>query len=270
VLSSRAMTTPRTRRAAPRRRLDQLLVDRGLAPSRERARALILAREVVVDGALARRAAAPVALDAEVAVRAAPPFVGRGGEKLADALARAAIPVAGRCCLDIGASTGGFTDCLLQAGASHVTAVDVGYGQLAALLREDARVEVRERTNARDLPPLAEPVDLVVMDLSFISVTVVLPAVLPSVRPGGDLLVLVKPQFEAGREQVQRGGVVRDAEVHARCVARVAGWAIEHGLRVRGVLRSPLLGPAGNREFFLWLRVPPATVARGGGAGGAP
>ncbi len=233
-----------------------LLVERGLAPSRERARALILAREVLVAGAPAMRAAAPVDVDAAIEVKATPPFVSRGGEKLAGALARTGVLVAGRRCLDVGASTGGFTDCLLQAGAAHVTAVDVGYGQLAAPLRDDPRVEVRERTNARDLAPLDEPVDLVVMDVSFISVTTVLPAVLASARPGADLLLLVKPQFEAGREQVQSGGVVRDPLVHASCVGRVARRASERGLRVRGVVRSPLVGPAGNREFFLWLRVP--------------
>jgi 23S rRNA (cytidine1920-2'-O)/16S rRNA (cytidine1409-2'-O)-methyltransferase len=245
-----------TRRRPKRQRLDVLLVERGLAPSRERARALVLAREVLVEGAPALRAAAPIAVDAAIEVKAAPPYVSRGGEKLAGALARTGLRVDGARCLDVGASTGGFTDCLLQAGAAHVTAVDVGYGQIAAALRDDPRVEIRERTNARDLPPLETPVDLLVMDVSFISVTTVLPAVLASVRPGGDLLVLVKPQFEAGREQVQQGGVVRDPLVHAACVARVALWAIERGLRVRGVVRSPLVGPAGNREFFLWLRTP--------------
>ena len=254
------MTAIDTRRNAKRRRLDLLLVERGLVASRERARALILARAVLVDGEPALRAAAPVALDAAIEVRTPPPYVSRGGEKLAGALARTGVRVAGARCLDIGASTGGFTDCLLQAGAAHVTAVDVGYGQLVPSLREDPRVTVRERTNARALAPLDSPVDLVVMDVSFISVTTVLPAVLASVRPGGELLVLVKPQFEAGREQVEAGGVVRDPNVHASCVARVALWAVAHGLRVRGVVRSPLVGPAGNREFFLWLRVPPAAA----------
>jgi 23S rRNA (cytidine1920-2'-O)/16S rRNA (cytidine1409-2'-O)-methyltransferase len=249
-------TATLARMKAHRQRLDLLLVERGLAPSRERAQALIMAQAVLVDGELARRAAATVPVGAQVEVRAAAPYVSRGGEKLAGALERTDIEVAGKRCLDVGASTGGFTDCLLQAGAAHVTAVDVGYGQLATTLRDDPRVEVRERTNARNLGPLPEPVDLCVMDLSFISVTTVLPAVLRSMRPGGDLLVLVKPQFEAGREEVGRGGVVRDPLVHAAAVAKVALWAIERGLRARGVFRSPLLGPAGNREFFLWLRVP--------------
>ena len=245
-----------------RQRLDQLLVERGLVPSRSRARALILARDVSVNGAVATRPAVAVAVDAEVDLRMPPRYVSRGGEKLEHALRRCALPdggivVRGARCLDIGASTGGFTDCLLQHDAAHVTAVDVGYGELAVRLRDDPRVEVRERTNARSLEPLDPPVDLATVDVAFISLTTVLPAVIRSVRPGGDLLVLVKPQFEAGRQQVRRGGVVHDASVHASTVARVAVWAIDHGLRVRGVVRSPLLGPAGNREFFLWLRLPP-------------
>ena len=245
-----------------RQRLDQLLVERGLVPSRSRARALILARDVSVNGAVATRPAVAVAVDAEVDLRTPPRYVSRGGEKLEHALRRCALPDGGIAvrdarCLDVGASTGGFTDCLLQHDAAHVTAVDVGYGELAVRLRDDARVEVRERTNARSLEPLDPPVDLAAVDVAFISLTTVLPAVIQSVRPGGDLLVLVKPQFEAGRQQVRRGGVVHDASVHASTVARVAVWAIDHGLRVRGVVRSPLLGPAGNREFFLWLRLPP-------------
>lgn len=248
----RTSGTPR----APRERLDVLLVERGLAPGRDRARALVMAREVLVDGAVATRPAAPVALDAAIAVKRPPPYVSRGGEKLAHALARTGVAVAGRRCLDVGASTGGFTDCLLQHGAAAVVAVDVGYGDFAARLRDDPRIELRERTNARDLAALDPPVELVVMDVSFISITTVLPAVLRSLRPGGDLLLLVKPQFEAGREAVERGGVVRDPVVHAAAVAKVAIAALGLGLRLRGVVRSPLLGPAGNREFFLWARLP--------------
>ena len=237
-------------------RLDELLVERRLASNRSFARALILAREVSVGGEIARRAAAPVAVDARLGVRTPPRFVGRGGDKLEHALERSGVPVSGARCLDIGAATGGFTDCLLQHGAAHVTAVDVAYGELAVRLRDDPRVEVRERTNARSLAPLDPPVDLAAVDVSFISLTAVLPPVVRSVRPGGELLVLVKPQFEAKRSQVQRGGVVHDPRVHASTVARVALWAIDQGLRVRGVIRSPLLGPAGNREFFLRLRRP--------------
>jgi len=240
------------------RRLDALLVERGLAPSAARARALILARDVSVDGAVATRPAARVGPDAAIELRERSRFVSRGGEKLASVLDRTGIEVAGVRCLDIGASTGGFTDCLLQRGAARVVAVDVGYGQLAAGLRADPRVEVRERTNARDLPPIEPPADLATIDVSFISLTAVLPAVAASVRVGGDIFALVKPQFEAGRHEVRRGGVVHDPEVHAACVARVALAAIGAGLRVRGVFRSPLLGPSGNREFFLWLRKPAA------------
>jgi 23S rRNA (cytidine1920-2'-O)/16S rRNA (cytidine1409-2'-O)-methyltransferase len=249
------MTTARGKSARPKRqRLDELLVERGLAPSRSKAQALILAREVRVNGDVALRAAAPVAPDAALDVAQPPRFVSRGGEKLDHALARSGIDVSGTRCLDVGASTGGFTDCLLQHGASYVIAVDVGYGELATRLRDDSRVDVRERTNARSLEPLAPLVDLITIDVAFIGLTTVLPAVLLSLRAGGDVLALVKPQFEAGRAQVQKGGVIHDANVHAQTVARVALWAIEHGLRVRGVIRSPLIGPAGNREFFLWLR----------------
>jgi 23S rRNA (cytidine1920-2'-O)/16S rRNA (cytidine1409-2'-O)-methyltransferase len=249
--------TPLASTAGPvRTRLDQALVERGLAPTRERARALILAREVEVDGEVALRAAAPVAAH-QLRVRSGPRFVSRGG-RLEGALARRidledALPRCGR--LD------GWTRTACCSAELRVTAVDVGYGQLASSLREDARVTVVERTNARALARLDSPVDLATIDVSFISLTTVLPAVVASVRPGGDVLALVKPQFEAGREQIERGGggVVRDPIVHASAVAGVAVWAVRHGLRVRGVVRSPLLGPKGNREFFLWLRAPEAT-----------
>ena len=237
-----------------RLRLDALIVERGLASTIEHARALVLARDVRVDGSVATRAAAPLRPAVEIDVRVPDPYVSRGGEKLAAALDRWSIDVRGRRCMDVGASTGGFTDCLLQRGASSVIAVDAGYGQLADRLRRDSRVDVRERTNARTMEPLAEPVELATVDVSFISATALLPVVASSLRRGGDLLVLVKPQFEARRQEVQPGGVVRDSAVHASCVGRVARSAIELGLRVRGVIRSPLLGPAGNREFFLWLR----------------
>lgn len=251
-----APTASRPVKPARKQRLDALLVERGLASGRDRARALVLAREVTVDGRLALRPAEPVAPDAAIEVKRGPRFVSRGGDKLDHALERSGIVVDGLRCLDVGASTGGFTDCLLQRGAERVVAVDVAYGELASKVRDDERVEVVERTNARDLVPLDPPADLGVMDVSFISAATVLPALARSIRPGGDLLVLVKPQFEAGREQVGKGGVVRDPLVHASCIAKVALAAIEIGLRVRGVIRSPLLGPAGNREFFLWLHVP--------------
>lgn len=262
-----AAPTPRTARVA-RERLDVLLVERGLASGRDRARALVMAREVLVDGEVATQPAKPTAVDATIAVKTPPRYVSRGGEKLAHALARTGVLVEGRRCLDVGASTGGFTDCLLQHGAAQVVAVDVGYGDFAAKLRDDPRVELRERTNARALESLDPQVDLVVMDVSFISITTVLPAVMRSVAPGGDLLLMVKPQFEAGAEAVEKGGVVRDPVVHASCVAKVMLAALDLGLRVRGVVRSPLLGPAGNREFFLWARVP--STARKSGIEAGP
>jgi 23S rRNA (cytidine1920-2'-O)/16S rRNA (cytidine1409-2'-O)-methyltransferase len=157
--------------------------------------------------------------------------------------------------MDVGASTGGFTDCLLQRGAARVYAVDVGYGQLDARLRGDPRIVVMERTNIRDLTSLPERPDMATIDASFISLTKVLPAVVALVRPRADIVALVKPQFEAERHEVKRGGVVRDPLVHAAVIGRVAWWCVNHRLRVRGVAASPLLGPAGNREFFLWLRV---------------
>ncbi|MGE3857089.1 MAG: TlyA family RNA methyltransferase [Dehalococcoidia bacterium] len=257
---------PRPARVA-RERLDVLLVERGLATGRDRARALVMAREVLVDGEVATQPAKPTSVDAAIEVKAPPPYVSRGGEKLAHALARTGVRVEGRRCLDVGASTGGFTDCLLQHGAAYVVAVDVGYGDFAAKLREDPRIELHERTNARALDPLDPPAELVVMDVSFISITTVLPAVVRSVAPGGDLLLMVKPQFEAGAEAVEKGGVVRDPVVHAGTVAKVMLAALDLGLRVRGVVRSPLLGPAGNREFFLWARVPEQGLAGEIGAG---
>jgi 23S rRNA (cytidine1920-2'-O)/16S rRNA (cytidine1409-2'-O)-methyltransferase len=158
--------------------------------------------------------------------------------------------------MDVGASTGGFTDCLLQRGAARVYAIDVGYGQLDLRLRNDPRVVVMERTNIRDLESLPDQPDIATVDASFISLTKVLPAIVRVLRPGADIVALVKPQFEAGKHEVKRGGVVRDPLVHAAVIGRVAWWCVNNGLRVRGVTVSPLLGPAGNREFFLWLRVP--------------
>ncbi len=250
------MTAPARNQARKKQRLDALMVERGLASGRDRARALVMAREVLVDGQVATRPALPIPPDATIEVKRPPPYVSRGGEKLAGALDRTGVAVEGRRCLDVGASTGGFTDCLLQRGAAHVVALDVAYGELAAKLRDNPRVDVRDRTHARDMEPVDPPVDLVVMDVSFISIASVLPAVVRSVRPGGDLLLMVKPQFEAGREQVEKGGVVRDPVIHARTVTKIALAALDLGLRLRGVVRSPLIGPAGNREFFLWARVP--------------
>lgn len=237
-------------------RLDQLVVDRGLAPSRERARALILAGQVSVDGRRADKAGTQVASDADVAL-AAPdhPYVGRGGLKLAHALDALGIGVAGREALDIGASTGGFTDVLLQRGAARVVALDVGHGQIDWTLRHDPRVVVMERFNARRLTPgdLPGPVDLVVVDVSFISLRRILPVIPPLLRPGADVIALVKPQFEAGRADVRKG-IVRDPAVHARVLEEVAAAAREVGLTPVGSVPSPISGAKGNREFLLHLR----------------
>jgi 23S rRNA (cytidine1920-2'-O)/16S rRNA (cytidine1409-2'-O)-methyltransferase len=236
-------------------RADQLLVDRGLAGSRTEATRLILAGRVRLGVATLDKAGRLLRAGDALSVSAAPPFVGRGGEKLAAALVAFDVRPSGRVCLDVGASTGGFTDCLLQAGARHVYAVDVGRGQLHARLRADARVTVLEGTNARylDRTRLPETPDLVTVDVAFISLDKVLPAIVASVAAGAEVVALVKPQFEVGRGQVGKGGVVRDARQHREVVLRVAGAARALDLATAGVTASPLLGPRGNREFFLHL-----------------
>lgn len=242
-------------------RLDQLLVNQGLAPSRNRAQALILAGKVRVNGRVAAKAGEAVPADAALSVDAPDhPYVSRGGVKLAGALDALGVDPAGLRCLDAGASTGGFTDCLLQRGADRVTAVDVGYGQIDWKLRQDQRVEVIERTNARNMPlgVAPGPYDLIVCDLSFISLTLVLPNLAPRLGPGGALLALVKPQFEAGKELVGPGGVVRDPAVIAACVDKVAGCLAGLGLEVRGQAPSPIAGPKGNCEQFVLARRPAA------------
>jgi 23S rRNA (cytidine1920-2'-O)/16S rRNA (cytidine1409-2'-O)-methyltransferase len=236
-------------------RLDRLLVERGLAPSRERAQRLIMAGDVLVDERPVTKAGSEVARDAVVRLRAAASaYVSRGGEKLAGALDHFGIDVAERVVLDVGASTGGFTDVCLRRGARRVIAVDVGYGQLAWALRQDPRVVVLERTNARGLTPamLPETPDAVVIDVSFISLTLVLPPVVALVAPQATLVVLVKPQFEVGKGEVGKGGVVRDPAQRAAAVARVRAAAEGLGLVVRGEAESVLPGPKGNREIFLW------------------
>lgn len=244
----------------PRRRLDVELVRRGLARSREEARAAIEAGRVLVAGAVATKPARLV--DAAEPVEVAGPgprYVSRGGDKLAAALDTFGVEVAGRRCLDAGASTGGFTDCLLDRGAAQVVAVDVGHGQLHPRLRADPRVVVRERTNVRRLRPtdVGGPFDLVVADLSFISLATVAPALVGLARPGADLVVLVKPQFEAGRREAAKGaGVVRDPAVWRQVLERVRGAFAALDAAMIGVMVSPLLGPAGNVEFFAHLRAP--------------
>jgi len=251
--------------ASPRKvRLDTLLVERGLVGSRERARALILAGDVRVNGLLATKAGTPVTEEAEVTL-AAPdhPYVGRGGLKLAHALDAFAIDVRGRTGLDIGASTGGFTDVLLQRGAARVVALDVGHGQLDWKLRSDPRVIVLERVNARtltpsDLPEGARRFGIVTIDVSFISLRHVLPVVPALLMPTADVVVLVKPQFESRREEVGKGGIVRDALVHTRVVEEVAAAADALGLTRAGLVDSPITGMEGNREFLLHLTPRPA------------
>ena len=240
-------------------RLDRLLVDLGLAASRERAQRLILAGEVLVGDRPATKPGTMVAADAPLRLRRPPSdYVSRGGEKLAGALDAFGLEVAGQVALDVGASTGGFTDCLLRRGARRVFALDVGYGQLAWTLRQDARVTVLERINARRLEAsmLGEAPDLATVDVSFISLALILPAVAAVLQPAGSVVALVKPQFEAGRGQVGKGGVVRDPTVRAAAVARVRDEAQTLGLMVRGESDSVLAGPKGNREVFLWLARP--------------
>ncbi len=235
-------------------RLDRLLVSRGLFRSREQARRAVMAGAVAVDGRREDKPGRAVAEDAELELLAPrEPFVSRGGRKLAAALDHFGVDPAGAVCLDVGASTGGFTDCLLQRGARRVYAVDVGYGQLDYKLRRDPRVVVMERVNARHLTAdaLPEPADLVTLDLSFISIVKVVPALLPHLAEGGRLLPLVKPQFEAGRAQVGRGGVVRDAAVRRSVVEERIADLAAMGLAARGSFESPVPGASGNVEFFV-------------------
>lgn len=250
-------------RAMPKRtRLDQALVQRGIAPSRERAQALVMAGKVRVAGGRADRAAMPVADDAAIEVEEPQPYVSRGGFKLAGALRELDLRVDGRVALDLGSSTGGFTDVLLQQGASRVYAVDVGKGQLDWKLRNDERVVVMEGINAREGFDLPEPVDLIVADLSFISVRTAVPPSFRHLRDGGDVLVLVKPQFEAGREAVGKGGIVRDAAARRDAVLAVALTFEEQGLAPQRILVSSLTGREGNVEIFIHCRKGAAAADR--------
>jgi 23S rRNA (cytidine1920-2'-O)/16S rRNA (cytidine1409-2'-O)-methyltransferase len=236
-----------------KRRLEMLLLERGLVRSREDARIAVMAGSVLVNDDVAVAPASLVDEGARLRLVPSPRYVGRGGDKLEHALARFAIDVTGAVAVDIGASTGGFTDCLLQHGAARVYAVDVGRGQLDYRLREDPRVVAMEGVNARDLTSLPEPVDIATVDVAFISLRQVLPAVRRLLAPGGSIIALFKPQFEAARTEVGRGGVVRDPQLHARLLGRFAAWCVGRGLRVLNLTASPLLGPAGNREFFFHL-----------------
>jgi len=238
-----------------KQRIDSLLVDRGLVESRTKAQALIMAGEVSVEGKTIIKAGTMVAEEAAITVIEPPPFVSRGGVKLDYALEYFQLDVTSKIAADIGASTGGFTDCLLQRGAGKVYAVDVGYGQLDYRLRRDERVVVLERVNARYPISLPEKVDLATLDLSFISVEKVIPSAVKLLKDGGYILVLLKPQFEAKRSEVGKGGVIRQPVVHARVLGRFIAWMVNHGFRLGGLVASPILGAAGNMEFFLLLRL---------------
>jgi 23S rRNA (cytidine1920-2'-O)/16S rRNA (cytidine1409-2'-O)-methyltransferase len=248
-------------KSAPKIRLDRLLLQRGLVPSRERAQALILAGKILVNGQKIEKSGASVTLEAEIRLLGDDlKYVSRGGLKLEHALVHWKIEVQGKVCLDVGASTGGFTDCLLQHGASRVIAVDTGHGQIAFQLRQDPRVRLLEKTNARYLTQeqLGGFVELITMDVSFISATLVLPAVIAAAFPhdssgrsGRELIVLVKPQFEAGRENVGKGGIVRDPEIQQQAVEKVRAAVQSLGAISTDVIDSPILGAEGNREFLL-------------------
>jgi 23S rRNA (cytidine1920-2'-O)/16S rRNA (cytidine1409-2'-O)-methyltransferase len=240
-------------------RLDLLLVERGLAESREKARALILAGAVLVEGRPVAKAGTLVSGDAAVEVVAGAQYVSRGGEKLAGALAAFQLDVAGLVAIDVGASTGGFTDCLLRNGAARVYAIDVGYGLIDYRLRQDPRVSVLERVNIRYLESLPEKGDVATIDVSFISLEKVIPAVTRLLKTGGRIVALVKPQFQAKRQEVGKRGVVRDPQVHAAVLGRHVAWGAGRGLRLLGLTTSALLGPAGNKEFFVLWSVPEAT-----------
>lgn len=243
-----------------KQRLDQLLVARGLAASRERARAIILAGDVTVDGRVESKAGTLIDERAGISLRTPDhPWVGRGGIKLAHALHAFGIDPSGMLALDIGASTGGFTDVLLQRGARHVAAIDVGHNQLDWKLRSDPRVTVREGVNARqlagaDLPAALQPFDIVTIDVSFISLKHILPRVPALLAAGGRVVALIKPQFEAGRDEVGKGGIVRDAAIHDRVLAEITAAAGEVGLERAGMEPSPIEGAEGNREFFVHLK----------------
>lgn len=241
-----------TSKPEKRLRLDAALLELGLVESRAAAQRLILAGEVRVDGEPAAKASQLVAADARLEVLRPPPYVSRGGEKLEPALSGFGLDVTGKVCADVGASTGGFTDCLLQHGAARVFAIDVGRGILHWRLRQDPRVTVMERTNVRYLADLEVPIQVATIDVAFISLRLVLPVVVRWLVPAGDVVALVKPQFEAGRRLVGKGGVVRDPAVHRRVLQTIAATMKELDLGVQGVIRSPLRGPKGNVEFLMW------------------
>jgi len=235
-------------------RLDHLLVQRGLVESREKGQRLIMAGEVLVNDQVVDKPGQPVHAEAIVRIKEPLPYVSRGGLKLAAALDRFPIPIEHAICADVGASTGGFTDCLLQRGAARVYAIDVGYGQLNWKLQTDPRVVIMDRTNARYVESLPEPIDVAVVDASFISLRLILPAVLKWLQTDAHVVTLIKPQFEAGRDKVGKGGVVRDPAVHAEVLRTTWETVRAIGFSPIDLIRSPIEGPAGNIEFLAWLR----------------
>jgi 23S rRNA (cytidine1920-2'-O)/16S rRNA (cytidine1409-2'-O)-methyltransferase len=241
-------------RKVAKRRIDSLLVAEGLVASRAKAQALIMAGEVTVDGRAVTKPGTLIEEGAAIVISEPPPFVSRGGIKLDHALDEFRLDVRGKVAADIGASTGGFTDCLLKRGASRVYAIDVGYGQLDYRLRQDPRVVVMERVNARYPISLPEKVDLATIDLSFISVTKVIPSVAQILKEDGYLVVLVKPQFESRKGEVGKGGIIKDPQLHAAILGRFIVWVVDNGFRLKGLIVSPILGTEGNKEFFVLLK----------------
>jgi len=238
-----------------KKRIDVMLVEKGLAESRAKAQAMIMAGDVLADGKIVLKAGTLVNKDADVSVAEPPPFVSRGGFKLDYGLGYFGLDVRDAVVADIGASTGGFTDCLLKRGVRRVYAVDVGYGQLDYRLRQDHRVIVMDRVNARNTPDIREKLDMVVIDVSFISVEKIIPAIAGLLKEKGSIIVLVKPQFEAKRKEVGKGGIIRQPEIHARVLGRFVKWVTDNGYRLKGLVGSPIEGASGNREFLTWLKL---------------
>ncbi|MEW6033862.1 MAG: TlyA family RNA methyltransferase [Chloroflexota bacterium] len=249
-----------------KRRIDSLMVERGLAETRSQAQALLMAGKVMVGDRTITKAGTLVPEEVELSLRESLPYVSRGGIKLAHALDEFHIDVASMVAVDIGASTGGFTDCLLQRGAARVYAVDVGRGQMDHRLRQDPRVVLMERVNARYPFLLPEKANIATIDVSFISATRVIPSAASVLKPGSPVVVLLKPQFEARREEVGKGGIIKDPQLHARVLGRFIVWAVDHRFRLRGLVPSPIAGASGNQEFLVLLTTPPAPQSPAGDA----
>ncbi len=237
-----------------RQRLDLLLVARGFTDSESKARALIMAGEVLINGQKASKPGNLIEQDTKIEILQKPPYVSRGGIKLAHALDEFNLDITGLAAIDIGASTGGFTDCLLQSGARRVYAIDVGYGQMDYRLRQDSRVVIMDRTNAHHAFSLPEKVDLASIDVSFISATKIIPNIIEHLSSSANLIILLKPQFEAQRKEVGKGGIIEDPLVHARIIGHFTLWAVDNGFRIRNLIKSPITGADGNQEFLILLR----------------